>query len=347
MEEYDMGNLVVIGNGFDLHHELETTVGDFISSVVCENEKNFFLKYYSMRILDRKFTWIDFEQEIAYVLINVDKMYKNVIFVESGSIKYLSVNPSEFTSPDEMFFLQVLRSLDLKYFERNGSFGNTIPKKFSDTWYMLLKKKIKEDYIEFIRKFNEYILEIDTQICNLDQKINLNENLLKIIRSSNEILNFNYTSTVEHYLLNNNPRGTKIKHVHNKVGENIIIGIHELEEHNSEYNAFFYKTMNQIIKVPYDNKVMFAINDFIFNDGYKELNMYFIGHSFGLSDHYLFDDLRKFIVGGKVFLDYFQIYFFEYDENSVKSFLYNLKQFLGTKIVDTLSNRNQIHFLNY
>ena len=44
-------NILIIGNGFDLHHNLKTTVSNFIEDVKSENSKNFFIIYFHASFL--------------------------------------------------------------------------------------------------------------------------------------------------------------------------------------------------------------------------------------------------------------------------------------------------------
>ncbi len=348
-------NILIIGNGFDLHHNLKTTVSNFIEDVKSENSKNFFIIYFKLRLINHSFTWINFENEIAKILINLERMYDEVYIGPnpSNSDIHLVINQKHFSKPDEAFFLKTLGEIGLDYIHYNQLI-TYINWEFQETWHGLLSERIKKDYIDFVALFNAYIDKINQKVNKNEIKMDISDEIQDIILCADEIINFNYTDTVDYYLNKEreNPplKKPKIKHVHNSVNNNIIIGINELTEHNSEYNSYFYKTINHITKS--HEADIHGIQAYIADSLHQCLDIYFIGHSFGESDHYLFNDLKEiFNIEDYQFRESIvkgiRIHYFVYDEDSTKSFVYNMKLFFGSNQVDKLYRDIKIIFHTY
>lgn len=353
-----MFNLTVVGNGFDLHHNLKTSFLDFLNSIYNYKE-NFFFYYFSEKVINNGFTWIDFENEISNILISISNLYnkpKSKVyhfktipggFDQSKSAYILDIN--DFKTPDSMFFFITIREFGFSFFKQQVYKDIKIEDENITNWYNMLQFRIKKDYKDFTSSFNNYLKKIDYPFLFDEFEKTKNNSIIETITHSDEIINFNYTSTLDSYLSEEQVQNRIVKHVHNKIDADIIIGIGELNEYNSEYNSSFYKTVNYIATsndlissfLEIDNK-MKSSYDYV-----SSLNLVFIGHSFGISDHYLFKGLKELIDNGIYTLDSLIITFYSYDLDSKKSFIYNMKLFFGSSNTDKLFNLQRIVFKDY
>ena len=101
--------VLIIGNGFDLAHGLETKYSDFlryckqktISKLPQDNtlrkslENNFWLSHFLMRSIDIGNTWIDFEDEILSAVVNVSRLVDAKWMVFPRFFAFNSTNGSQ------------------------------------------------------------------------------------------------------------------------------------------------------------------------------------------------------------------------------------------------------------
>jgi hypothetical protein len=247
----------------------------------------------------------------------------------------------------------MLKFHNYEFFEVVGTKFLMINPNYKTKWHNMLQKEIKEDYDDFKYYFNDYINKIDNSIFEGDVSIRCKNDIIKILHSADEIISFNYTSTLNIYqpkskeLRNIAVQNVKnTKYVHNKVNEDIIIGIEELENHNTEYNSSFYKTINYITSSKVNEIASFNETNMV-EVRYYDLEIYFIGHSFGISDHYLFQNLKEAINNDPKLVDSIKINFYVYNLDSKRSFIYNLKEFFGSTEVDKMNHNSQIIFSSY
>ncbi|AIO19424.1 hypothetical protein KQ51_01548 [Candidatus Izimaplasma bacterium HR1] len=340
--------LAVIGNGFDLHHGLKTTLKNFLeSSIIEEYKNNFFIKYYDKKLIRDEFSWIDFEVEISNILKYKDEISQNIRHGLAGEsmMGLIVFDVDKYVNPNELFFYNVLCESKFLFFTKFNNYPLAIEEEYWTKWKHLLDEKLYKDYHEFKKVFNEYIEFVE--MIMIGSELKLNKEIDKVVHEADEIICFNYTSTVDKYKLPQQlpSRVDNVKYVHNRVNEDIIIGIKELNEHNTEFNSKFYKTINYI--TTNNSRIeAFEEKNFEHMDVFN-LDIYFIGHSFGESDHYLFIRLKSILHDNPHLRDKVFVHFFVHSEDSKKDFVYNLKQFFGSVDVDMMNDNGQIRFIKY
>lgn len=300
--------ILILGNGFDLAHNLPTQYTDFLEyvieqrkveknqkTIICELiEKNiwidYFINLYEKNLLSG-INWIDFELEISHIL---------KIFDECDSNIYNKIVPlSELNKDTKMVLFYNLYSVRCNYSDEIKD----IPKQT----YATLIDDLKLDMERMVKAFEIYLLErveeIDILYISPDiQKIN-----------ANRILSFNYTHTYEKLYLNDK---AKIHHIHGEVKRefisenNMVLGIDEYwsgEEayRHTNYNIF-KKFTQRILK-----ETGFEYRNWIENESKKNYiqhigtrnrsswtdmgitDVYVFGHSLDVTDS---DILKEFFM---------------------------------------------------
>lgn len=181
-----MNTLYIVGNGFDLHHDLETKYQHFGVFLKNGNQKIYdnLLYYYGLPHLNEKDEdylnnplWSEFEQSLAD--LDVDQ----VLEVHSNLVANLS-------------------SAD---FRDRDWHGLTIE----------MEMFVNDLTLELIKEFKEFILNVKYPVLDSGKRLSLNENSI--------YLNFNYTDSLESYYgINEN----QILYIHKKAASSndLILG---------------------------------------------------------------------------------------------------------------------------
>lgn len=187
-----MKSLVIIGNGFDLAHNLPTSIENFIQSNIQFQEKYHKLKGENWNELESNFKellslimserdYIDIEEEL-------DEIIDTYGYDEYGFIDYVPIPSDKYTK--EIHEIEELIKLITEF---------------------------ENDFLKYLREnCNNSILK------NIRPRIKIS----KILNSSSCIINFNYTHVIEEvYHIKN------VKHIHGSITEeNIAIGTDAVEE---------------------------------------------------------------------------------------------------------------------
>lgn len=247
-----MKTIFVIGNGFDLAHNLKTSYNDFLKSLSEETiNNNILLKILSK---NKNNCWSDIEYTYFTLLNNCED--KNYILQKFGIL---------------------INELTLG---KNGGLKNEFSSEILDNNF----NKIKGLLENYLQKEQENLKLIDAY-SNLFSTLNDTETL---------ILDFNYTNTIYKYL---NGKGSLIEHIkiHGELSSDdnpIIFGYAANEE---EAKILSYKNdeylMKNIKKLRYlltDNetrlKEMLGMSN-------NMIDVYVLGHSCGLSDRLILNEL--------------------------------------------------------
>jgi len=310
-----MNRLILIGNGFDLAHKLKTRYSDFLyyylKNVFEEYNKNgisedILLSMGGKDVFSPK-THIETPPDVKVAINILDKIKK-------GS-SYHSIRI-------EMHSELLIKSLE-NIVERNWV-------DIEDNYYRLLTKIINNKYnnkrtleskvvqlnkeLDFIKlKLKEYLRTLDYTIVNDNSKDIISELFCEYIYKDevvsmkkklvsdhlpNELLflNFNYTRTLNHY----------IENVSKKIFENQIISIHG-EINNSDNPIIFgfgdeidkeYKTLEDLNENEYLRHMKsfgyFKTTNYhklISFTNYSPFQVYILGHSCGLSDRTMLNQI--------------------------------------------------------
>lgn len=298
-----MNKLILVGNGFDLAHGLETSYSDFILWFLNESLKEYNLKYYekyenNLLTIEkgkygagiRKFESIKHFQE-ANSKENIKVKFKNNFLTKliSDSFQYNWVDvESKYYSE----LVDLYKRLEKQDIERHPKISEELSN--LNNCFNLLKIKLSE-YLTLIetspKKINE---EINSHFVN--EQTDNEATGIKKRRTKNNIvvLNFNYTSTVELYKNNFQENNFTINYIHGKLNDSnnpIIFG----------YGDEMHKYYEKIEQLDSDDFLMNIksfeyfktknYQDFISFIESEQFEVAIMGHSCGLSDRILLNSI--------------------------------------------------------
>ena len=267
--------LLVIGNGFDLAHNLPTKYTDFLRYCKEYNEKdpvsvsddmnqeflnfiknNIWLNYFTkLNKRDKENTWIDFEKEIAYIIDSFEEegveiagventLGKKVYTIESEKhCDRLNQFINEFTTIEKVKVysnVNTLQKLSPNNKKKRVLKGNQITNVSSFINF------IYQELRNFARAFEIYCLYINSiEVKNFGKSSeNEYEKILnnKALFHIDYVLSFNYTNTYERLYKKDN---IKYCYIHGKAQEdktktNIIFGIDDNLKDGKENEKFEY-----------------------------------------------------------------------------------------------------------
>lgn len=332
--------ILLIGNGFDLAHGLNTKYSDFLEFVdeiqnkedlndCYLNEFNslikdnvwikYFLKVYKERLKEGKENWIDFEKEISSKIQSFDALYKRI-----GN-KRLSTGTSNTT---------------LNRNEWDSLSG--LLKIINEEWNAISSIKINQ--IKEIK--NQLLIDLNRMTRSLEiylakeveenpiDKIDFFESL-----SIDKVLSFNYTNTYERLYGNEN---IEYDYIHGKAKLdnninrcNLVLGIDEYlsdeeKDKNMEFIQFkkFYQRIYKQTGSYYKDWIK-SICDFQNGEKNKKAIRLFnlknrliiFGHSLDITDK---DILKELILN-----EYIHTIIYYHDQESLNQLITNLVKIIG------------------
>ena len=249
-----MGNLFIIGNGFDISHGLETKYEYFqkylnvVESRLSNNqESKRILKFLIDTIDDAqvfdKYKWTDFETSLNYLdftnYLESFRMYNEIYGYRDCDDRY-----EDFETLDSNLEYQGLLActteeadyLDYRIDYRNNTEVKEFVKSALDKQTEI--ESINEQSALQISKDCSYLNNYFSEWVNsieINKNIKRKKDFYNLINSDNSIfLTFNYTKTLELlYEVNSD----KICHIHGIQGGNIIFG-HGQEEREVDYRTY-------------------------------------------------------------------------------------------------------------
>lgn len=334
-------NVLVIGNGFDLAHNMETTYNHFIEYVknleyknddllddlekeefdkIVEN--NGFIKYF-LNFLMSVPGWVDFEREIYRITTQFKK------FFDSSKEMFLSNNRLSKTNSGELL-VAVLNNFGIvKIIELNI----IIEPRFYSSKYGINKREILK---ELKLHLNELIrgLELYLEICQRKFEKEV-VNASKVIKQIKEIkpiyvISFNYTDTYKIY----NIAEHKVSHIHGKIGEkNIVLGVDDKTPQDLDF-IYFKKYFQRIQKgtdlVDWTDLVRYI-------DGYEESPLiHFYGHSMDKTDEDIIRELKGLAEGFVIYI---------YNQEDYEQKVVNLIDIFGKKEAVEMIQTDFIQFV--
>lgn len=279
-----MRHLVIIGNGFDLAHKLETSYIDFIKDIFNnEDEYN--------NLIEFKDDSIDYEQAISLIHKNSINYY--VTFKNTLLEKFIKRSILENWSDVEEIYFNELNNVCLNYTKLKKEALELLNKEFDEIIISLkkyLNKILNNPGITYhINQFNIFF-------ANLNRKYN--ETL---------ILNFNYTNTLDYYIEGKD--NIKKNDIHGQLDceENpIIFGFAVNQMDSEKFLNTGEKEFTKYIKrylYKKTNKEK-ALREFL--DRTEPINVTIIGHSCGISDHLILNQIFTHQNVSKIRLMYFK-----------------------------------------
>lgn len=307
-----MNRLIIIGNGFDLAHGINTSFKGFIESYLYDA----FIKYinYDKLSKDEKRTSVHYFKD---KLIEISSDYNHPTYLYSeiepkDTIKILSkIEKDNYIQIEITPFFKILCNklidknwVDIeleysKYLKNNNnnlSLIISVNEQFESLKIKLIKylKKQMENF-----SINDYRNLDHIQDCFFES-VEKNElynqandaifqRILKI-----QFLNFNYTDIIEGYIKEIKKPECEINYIHGKLNdrhEEVIFGFGDehdtdyLEFENKNNNSFlkFMKTFGYLQSERYKSMVNFINHD--------HFQVHIYGHSCGLSDRTMFNQI--------------------------------------------------------
>lgn len=186
--------LVIIGNGFDLGHNLPTKFDNFIESDFPHLKD----KYITFQGNDK--SWNQIEELYAELLKKVMVDRKEIDITEELNIIMQNYGLNEYGEVD---------------------YYNYVSEAFSDenrkiSFYIELLNSFEADFLEYLKVYCS-----DKKLCQIKPYKEID----KIISESTKIINFNYTNTIETVYDKKD-----VIHIHGNIYEKIAIGCGALDE---------------------------------------------------------------------------------------------------------------------
>lgn len=321
-------------------------------------DKNIWFQYFNF-LIEKKVvinTWIDFENEIQKILIEVDKANNSIMNIEKPTYSkkfIISSGKKGFETKDF--------SSKMKYIEKIGFLITFTKTNIINPEYV---KYIDTNFIEFdIDKYLEFLFNelknfekyfksyLDVFVKPLIENDKIN-NRLNFFKDSNyqfiKHYNFNYTNTISNYQKENNFKGRHphfiSKNIHGKIDkDNIIFGIDDVESIKFDKNKYlmFTKYYRRLVERCDDSKAFIDLENI--GDIKKVV---FFGHSLDKSDKTYLEQLLNFIYNKrkdktyKVELDIF-FHNIVSQSNQVK----NLIEIFGRERIEEMFRLNVINMI--
>lgn len=324
-----MGNILVLGNGFDLYHGLKTRYYDFVQFVknppgdtedrikqICR--KNTFLRYF-IKVCEMNDNWIDCEEEIEKVILVLQKIISNseIIIHETVDLRDVTI------SNMELVIMQQLK----KYGTASSGNGFRFNGKYVKN-NILNKKEVLND---FRKELDEVIEVLSYYLKNeLLQKGEIHKfNQINRIDIAG-VINFNYTPTYSVVYCDEIP----VFYQHGKLDDNksIVLGIPDNDEISIDF-VYFKKYFQRI------QKRSGILNKEI-QENHKVLNgpiiSYFLGMSMGKTDEDLIKQIMDMSTKSVVFY---------YDQDDYEGKVVNLIDILGRQELEARLNQDGIEFI--
>ena len=200
-------HILVLGNGFDLAHDLKTTYRDFLDycSKNKMNDKQYFQNLWIQHFINKPKlgnTWIDLEKEIYDVLTNF--LYKDLIFELKNQVKKFELKKStnNFSFYDIKNYLinyshETVEQTHYKIMKETGVYTESLnvyienEEGFANFLYDQLRS--------FTKLFEDYLLkEIDKTRKN-KYKLSLQSIGAKEGGKDIYVVSFNYTDTCQRF----------------------------------------------------------------------------------------------------------------------------------------------------
>lgn len=275
-----MNTLYIIGNGFDLAHGLKTSYNDFLLWYLKDCAKK---KIYSITFDDKliKLEGFGHFQDIDHYKIDSIKEIK-----EFFSFNNIELIPKSTFVRNILYKQSVYNWVDIEAIYFSELLLISKVERIEDQKRELIKTlNIQLDFIK--DKLEEYLNSLDeTIIINREIQSHFSRDINR--RTPNLVLNFNYTSAIDHYIRNS--PNTQIINIHGKLcdPENPIIFGYGDEMH-PEYESIERLNIDEFLvnfkSFGYLRNSNYSLLDNFINFGtYKVI---ILGHSCGLSDRVL------------------------------------------------------------
>lgn len=339
-------NLLIIGNGFDLEHDLKTHYTDFFDTInnnvsskneiILNNNKYlikdnnlllYLIKEYKQNKLQGN-NWIDIETELKKIISLIEEININN-FIDNMS----------YYSGDEYTTIKKIQSKSSYYF-KNCLFpfiiGNNYYK-YINEHYNISIKILEKDLNELTNMLRDYLLEQD--ISNLTKTKDISDIDYKITH----VLSFNYTDTFRK--IYSDIDDDKIDFIHGSLNKNnLVLGINETlteDTANKIVDTVYFKKYFQRIYKKTDYKYVSWLDPTDYKNYADFDTVYIHGHSLDESDK----EILEKIINSVLKKDTSTVKIFYYDEKHYRQEVTNLIKVLGKDVFQKYYFQNRIIFI--
>ena len=339
-------NLLIIGNGFDLEHDLKTHYTDFFDTInnnvsskneiILNNNKYlikdnnlllYLIKEYKQNKLQGN-NWIDIETELKKIISLIEEININN-FIDNMS----------YYSGDEYTTIKKIQSKSSYYF-KNCLFpfiiGNNYYK-YINEHYNISIKILEKDLNELTNMLRDYLLEQD--ISNLTKTKDISDIDYKITH----VLSFNYTDTFRK--IYSNIDDDKIDFIHGSLNKNnLVLGINETlteDTANKIVDTVYFKKYFQRIYKKTDYKYVSWLDPTDYKNYADFDTVYIHGHSLDESDKEILEKIINSVL--KKYTPTVKIFY--YDEKHYRQEVTNLIKILGKDVFQKYYFQNRIIFI--
>lgn len=339
-------NLLIIGNGFDLEHDLKTHYTDFFDTInnnvsskneiILNNNKYlikdnnlllYLIKEYKQNKLQGN-NWIDIETELKKIISLIEEININN-FIDNMS----------YYSGDEYTTIKKIQSKSSYYF-KNCLFpfiiGNNYYK-YINEHYNISIKILEKDLNELTNMLRDYLLEQD--ISNLTKTKDISDIDYKITH----VLSFNYTDTFRK--IYSDIDDDKIDFIHGSLNKNnLVLGINETlteDTANKIVDTVYFKKYFQRIYKKTDYKYVSWLDPTDYKNYADFDTVYIHGHSLDESDKEILEKIINSVL--KKYTPTVKIFY--YDEKHYRQEVTNLIKVLGKDVFQKYYFQNRIIFI--
>lgn len=339
-------NLLIIGNGFDLEHDLKTHYTDFFDTInnnvsskneiILNNNKYlikdnnlllYLIKEYKQNKLQGN-NWIDIETELKKIISLIEEININN-FIDNMS----------YYSGDEYTTIKKIQSKSSYYF-KNCLFpfiiGNNYYK-YINEHYNISIKILEKDLNELTNMLRDYLLEQD--ISNLTKTKDISDIDYKITH----VLSFNHTDTFRK--IYSDIDDDKIDFIHGSLNKNnLVLGINETlteDTANKIVDTVYFKKYFQRIYKKTDYKYVSWLDPTDYKNYADFDTVYIHGHSLDESDKEILEKIINSVL--KKYTPTVKIFY--YDEKHYRQEVTNLIKILGKDVFQKYYFQNRIIFI--
>lgn len=299
-----MENLIILGNGFDLDHELKTEYDDF---------RKYLLSIGKLKVNDDIYD--------APIPDSMIDNYGNNIFPNKLELCRYIVSQIDKTSIDDEWgnFEELLGYIfDDNHLKTFSDFDFENGDGFDD---MRNNEDIASNSFEAMKEITPLFQDWINDEYNYQSKdIKIKNNVANLLRKCNYILNFNYTPTVENIYGNEN-----VFHIHGDLNNGIILG-HKNMDYYDVYDSYpgADNGVNQLRDYFLKNTNYIIDENSNFFDGLSKVKeIYFYGFSFSKVDQPYISKLIKSVHSNSKWF----LHESEYEKDNIDKYSEILKSF--------------------
>lgn len=325
-------NILVIGNGYDLAHGLNTRYDDFIEYIKRAAEDDSFIENQSEREFIHKciesngfigyfldYTnavsgWVDLERLIREVIKYFELFFREYYnFIDGHNITW-NLNDIEASRGSGVRIKNCLLSFSMLY-DHDNSYGPIYSKHLMEKYYSEEFGLNKREILRILKKQLDEVIEL-LRIYLKNQMNEKRESIRKIHQieeiDPSYVISFNYTDTYKIYGI----KPEDVFHVHGSLNKNnMVLGFNDDDPEKLDF-IYFKKYFQRIQKLTgYINEGRFSYKDESGITHRNEISVHFYGHSMDKTDGDMIQKLRAMANG-------FVIY--KYDQEDYEQKVINL-----------------------